>query len=76
MEPKNCLFCNGENCDIAVEKSFFGGMVNAYVFCECGAEGPHICTEFIDSEEFDDLESEDIELYLVEKAVKAWNKRD
>jgi hypothetical protein len=76
MEPKICPFCKSENCDIAIEKSFFGGMVNTYVFCECGVEGPHKSTETVSSLEFEDLESEDVENYLVELAVNAWNNRE
>lgn len=75
MEPKNCPFCNSEYCDVVIEKSFFGGVINTYVFCECGVEGPHMCSEFIDSEEYEELESVDVELFMVEKAVNAWNER-
>lgn len=73
FEPTKCPFCGSEIVDIALETSFFGGIIETYVFCECGAEGPHLNSEFIESEEFDGMENEDIQNYMYEKAVIAWN---
>lgn len=75
MEPKNCVFCGTDFVDVALEKSHYSGIANSYVFCLCGARGPIVCTEEIDYEEMDDLNSDEIDDYMVEKAIAAWNKR-
>ena len=75
MEPKNCPFCKSLENDVLIDKTFFSGIQGAYVVCECGAKGPYKHIDYVDSEEIAELDSEEIEDYMVEKAVDAWNNR-
>lgn len=76
MEPKNCPFCKNEFVDIYIEESYYAGLRHSNVYCgTCGAEGPHVDIDSFDSEEFDEMESEDIKLFMIEKAIEAWNSR-
>ena len=75
MEPKNCPFCNSNENDVLIDKTFFAGVMGTYVVCECGARGPYASMEDVDADEVTELDSEEIEDFMVEKAVDAWNER-
>lgn len=75
MEPKNCPYCKSEENDVLIDKTFFSGVQGAYVVCECGARGPYKHIDYVDSEEIGNYDSEDVENYLVELAINAWNER-
>lgn len=79
MEPKECPFCKDGFIDIALERSFYGGVVISYVYCSCGARGPLIFSEEIDSEAFEDIEYSELEEtmnnYMIERAILKWNER-
>ena len=67
FDPNKCPFCGSEMVDIILTTTLFNGVIETYTFCgDCGAEGPHINSEFIESEEFDNMEKEDIENYMYE----------
>ena len=79
MEPKTCPFCKEDFTDIALERSFYDGVAIAYVYCSCGARGPIISSENIDSEEFENVYyselGENIDNYIIERAILKWNER-
>lgn len=79
MELIACPFCKGEYIDIALERSFYSGIVISYVYCSCGAQGPIISSEEIDSEVFEDIDYSELEEamnnYMIEKAILKWNGR-